>query len=528
MGITTKTRVGTTASLKAKKQAEGDHFLLARGLSARYCGANTPLTGLSAEEMERDLRHMEAYANACTAYAQQYYIYQNKRALENEDKKTVSAPLAQPLIAMPVRIDPEEEKRLTMLRQKIQQCEGQREVLESQYLSLRAHYVYLSQKLKNVRKSVNGKADFLQELAQKRSALIALQRARLQMSREVLSCLQYRQQAKLGQDDGMTEGGDHASEDLVEMWNQVDEQFKKAEQACRSGNGAVEDWGALKVPTIPPGVPLYLSQLAKAPGFAAAWGTGGMFGSKSETLCWLEDKFHEEVDHRGKELPALREEVDFLQQELNRERTLNKELQTGIIARRKRNDELVAMMALLRTETEAVIARHNILLESDQAKDAAYKLHQEEEEEAEEEALANHQESGDHMNLYGDSHMNHKEENNETFDNINHTNTPAEDKKAVDTPLTSQDTPIVAKEDGELQGKAGEIVNSNAIAAGPGISKVEDNENDGDDEGEVGEEDDEEEGELLEGGEIAEVENDKRGLEEGEENGSPRSKRRKL
>jgi hypothetical protein len=71
------TRLGTTATLKARK-AE-DHILLARGLSARLTGANTPLGPLSQDDMERDLRHMEAFSNACTTYAQQFYIYQNAK-----------------------------------------------------------------------------------------------------------------------------------------------------------------------------------------------------------------------------------------------------------------------------------------------------------------------------------------------------------------------------------------------------------------------------------------------------------------
>ena len=196
MGIT-KTRGGPVGALKAKNSDQEQSFLLARGLSARYCGVNTPLTSLTPEEMERDLRHMEAFSNACTAYSQQYFIYQNSQEeLAEDPSKHKRAHQPAPLIAMPIRIDPEEEKRLTTLRQKIQQCEAQREVLESQYLSLRAHYVYLSQKLKTHRDDVNGRAEFLQEMVQKRGRLVALQRVRLQIAREALACLKYRQKAK--------------------------------------------------------------------------------------------------------------------------------------------------------------------------------------------------------------------------------------------------------------------------------------------------------------------------------------------
>ena len=147
-----KARVASGVAIKSKKgslsKKDESNILLARGLSARYCGANTPLTSLTAEEMERDLRHMEAFSNACIAYSQQYFIYQNSGVHADDGRKKHSQMAShvapQPLIAMPVRIDPEEEKRLATLRIKIQQCEAQREVLESQYLSLRAHYVSAS------------------------------------------------------------------------------------------------------------------------------------------------------------------------------------------------------------------------------------------------------------------------------------------------------------------------------------------------------------------------------------------------
>lgn len=458
MGIS-KTRGGPVSSMNPKK-AEGDHFLLARGLSARYTGANTPLTPLTGEEMERDLRHMEAFSNACTAYSQQYFIFQNSKEDSEESKSNSKAHTQPPLIAMPVRIDPEEEKRLTTLRQKIQQCEAQREVLESQYLSLRAHYVFLSQKLKIYRGTVNRHVEFLQGQVQKRGRLVALQRARLQIAREVLASLQHRQDVKLD-----TAEGD--STDLVEVWNQIDEQFKAAEKDCRSSG--VEKWHAMKVPQIPPGVPLLLSQLAKQPGKAAAWSTGGMLGSNDDSMCWLEPLLPKNKDKSTLEedLPTLKSEVEVLRRELNRERNLNKDLQTEIIDRRRRNDEVVAMMALLRTETEAVVARHNILLQSDQAKEAADRLLAEEE-------TGTNDESGSSKNNAGAGE------------------TVAENVAPAET-----------------AGGVGEVADS-TIA-----SKAEDPENDGDDEG--GEEDDDD-GEV--GG------SSKRSLDG--ENGSPRTKRRKL
>lgn len=364
-----KTRGGVSLSSKPKK-SDADHFLLARGLSARYTGANTPLVGLTSEEMERDIRHIEAFSNACTAYSQQFYIYQNSN--DNiEDGKSNKPMASPPIIAMPVRIDPEEEKRLTNLRQKIQQCEAQREILESQYLSLRAHYVYLSKKLKAYRGTVSGHVKFLQEQVQKRGTLVGLQRARLQIAREVLAALIHRQGATTIESDDST--------DLVEVWNKIEEKFKKAEKDCRSAG--LETWHAMKVPQVPPGVPLLLSQLAKQPALAAAWSTGGMLGSKTDTMCWLEPLVPQSKDKSelAEKLPELRQFVQKIREQLEIERGNNRDFQKEVISRRKKHDELVAMMALLRTETEAVVARHNILLQSEAAREATDKLLSEEE-----------------------------------------------------------------------------------------------------------------------------------------------------
>ena len=56
-------------------------------------------------------------------------------------------------------------------------------------------------------------------------------------------------------------------------------------------------------------------------------------------------------------LDRLREEVQRLQADLEKEVSANKDFQREIIEGRKRSDEICAMMTLLRTETEAVIER---------------------------------------------------------------------------------------------------------------------------------------------------------------------------
>lgn len=110
-----------------------------------------------------------------------------------------------------------------------------------------------------------------------------------------------------------------------------------------------------------------------------AIGTNGVFGSRKASMSWMESSIPASYDSKEEDLKVskLREEAAFLENELTRERDANRDIQVGIIERRKRSDELVAMMTVLRSETEAILQRHNILLDSPQAKQAAKELHEE-------------------------------------------------------------------------------------------------------------------------------------------------------
>ena len=488
-------RVGNTAAMKARTKSQEDYILLARGLSARLTGANTPLAPLTADEMERDLRHMEAFSNACTSYAQQYYIFTNRNNSNLKDNSggegtspnnssqsrgqgRAGAPGGSyrsgqvPIIAMPVRIDPEEEKRLQTLRQKIQQCEAQREIYEGQYLSLRAHYISLSKKLKGKRDDVDSRVAFLQEQVKKRGRLLALQRVRIQIVRESLQSLRYRL-ANPSASASSKAKDDQA--DLHAIWTNLDQQWKEAEESIFKSSSSslkdtVADWPASKIPKIPPGVPLLLSQLGLQPGNAVAWGTCGAFGAKPDSLVWIENQVPTKQPERSRVLPGLRDDVARLKREIAKEQSLNRQFQSNAIKMRKKNDELVSMMTLLRSETEAVVARHNILLESEEAKKASQVLF---EEEAMVTSVA------------------------DTADNNSN-------KKSVSGSSSGGNT-------------YGDGVESGGKSV-PKISGLkEDDENDGDDEG--GGEEEEDDGEIVEG-------DGKRPLDE--ENDSSRSKRRKL
>lgn len=82
--------------------------------------------------------------------------------------------------------------------------------------------------------------------------------------------------------------------------------------------------------------------------------------SDPTAITWLESTLPESTaayDTDADELGKLREEVRALEEELNSESVRNTELQKQIVASRTRSDEMVALMQLLRSETEAVLER---------------------------------------------------------------------------------------------------------------------------------------------------------------------------
>ncbi len=77
-------------------------------------------------------------------------------------------------------------------------------------------------------------------------------------------------------------------------------------------------------------------------------------------ITWLESTLPESTSayqNDADELGKLREEARILEGELTREGDRNTDLQGQIVESRTRSDEMVAMMQLLRSETEAVLDR---------------------------------------------------------------------------------------------------------------------------------------------------------------------------
>jgi len=480
---------------------------------------------------------MEAYGAACVSYAQQLFAFSNRELVarghygpappapgmtftqpggQNGNGYNSSSQTAMPAVTMPVRIDPEEEKRLAILRKRVAASEAKREVLETEYLSLRAHYVHESHKLRRTKSLVNGQLKMLRDLVSRRGRVLALRRVRCAVANDVLACLEHRSKAKVAQEISTESANDsdvvmeahstggispktlettpgqsqiddindvemHKNEvplDMIDVWSHIDAELQTAELACsevstpdellyiksalcadataleaaneasatngsgsgtgapattsngrrsrspnrlKEGNGKEEEeeavsaigangkpkkksrderyakrgsedgssssgskkksdtdcddnvipWSCRVMPMTPYGVALYLSNLSNSPELAAAYACDNIFGSAPQSLTWLESNLPSDAEPGAKsdkeELRKIREQVEALEAELANEVKTNSDLQKEIFDGRKKNDEMCAMMTMIRTETEAVVHRHNQILDTNEA-----------------------------------------------------------------------------------------------------------------------------------------------------------------
>ena len=163
---------------------------------------------------------------------------------------------------MPIKIDPEEEKRLSGLRKRMHQSEFVRMQLETQYLSLRSHYVHESQLVRKTRSyEMEGRLKLMREVMVRREKVLALMRVKMAIWRDVeVRLMGYRDGWNVGgtEDDPVVENkkdasyaaaGEKAEEeskeaveneadaenkkvDLLKIWNDINSQLKAAEAAC--------------------------------------------------------------------------------------------------------------------------------------------------------------------------------------------------------------------------------------------------------------------------------------------------------
>ena len=273
-----------------------------RYLSSRTAHRLLPL---ARADVERDLRHCEAHRAACGGYARQHFAYRNREPAGGgagrlgafsappppipraDAAGPAGAPARAPAAAgdagggggagarpdappassapppppppavppsapsppmsfaappiMPIRIDPEEEKRLSLLRRRMHQSEFDREKLETQYLSLRAHYVHESRLARSTREYETGRWEAMVGMVRRRSKALGLMRARLAVARDVEGLLlahrrRGRTSGGAAADDAArgdeVEAEDNDGADLVAIWNDLNSQLKAAESAC--------------------------------------------------------------------------------------------------------------------------------------------------------------------------------------------------------------------------------------------------------------------------------------------------------
>ena len=223
---------------KKKKKKALDPTLLARGMSARSIGArvNHVLTTLQPSEKERDVRHMMAYHAACITYAQQYYTHVNQTNNKSKEQEKQQQKQKQ-LLLLPIKIDPEEEKRLQQKRQSIWRCEESRQYLETEYLSLRAHYVYLLQNLKQTRHVVSGQTAFFQNLVQTKAKLLAIRRVQCAIARDIQSLLlPNKHQPSNNSTSNISNSNSSTTnsadtEELLAVWNSLEQELSSKEDS---------------------------------------------------------------------------------------------------------------------------------------------------------------------------------------------------------------------------------------------------------------------------------------------------------
>lgn len=292
--------------------------LLARGLSARWIPRQSVLHILNQEEIDHDLRHMNAYYTTCLRYAQAAYVAQNRSADQqsgaanagaagtgststvggggannnnnsapNNSKQNHLHQIDLPMPPLPIRLDPDHEKRVAVQRQKLAQAEVVREALEQEYVAIRAAYVETARSLQQLAQRKLQISEFLQDTVGKSKALqVAYLRARVQITRDVAAALKFRSAQKMalmqsGQDlpqsmgNTTPGGGGGGGEDpLMEVWTMVE---TTASEASAAGNATTKESKAplkLMARTVPatiPGVPLLVSSLSNAPEKSVAW-----------------------------------------------------------------------------------------------------------------------------------------------------------------------------------------------------------------------------------------------------------------
>jgi hypothetical protein len=152
-------------------------------------------------------------------------------------------------------------------------------------------------------------------------------------------------------------------------------------------------WKSTGYRRTPAGVPLFVSQLSSYPDSVMGACYGGFAGSAPDDMSYLvpldkindgnpdvlyglpgsmHSRYTEQQDTK-----ALQMEIAELEAHIDAEESRNMHIQSEAIDRKHKCDELCTTMALLRSETEGVLMRHNIILETEEARNKSWESLQE-------------------------------------------------------------------------------------------------------------------------------------------------------
>lgn len=123
------------------------------------------------------------------------------------------------------------ERRLSLKRKTLSRAESTREHLETQYMSLRAHYVAASQRLATSRLGTDGVCKLLMSLTERRSKALGYRRVRLNVAREIQQVINLRLGALKSPTPELEPNFADAAE-LVKVWDLIENTVVASEQGC--------------------------------------------------------------------------------------------------------------------------------------------------------------------------------------------------------------------------------------------------------------------------------------------------------
>jgi len=143
-------------------------------------------------------------------------------------------------------------------------------------------------------------------------------------------------------------------------------------------------WNNTTLPMTPHGTPLILSALSSLPDRTSGSCGGGSFGTDPHEISWVEGGLPNSTHVREDEeelLKSLSDDVSLLTQRLEAEIQYKSQLQRQSIERKRLLDLVTDKLTILRTEMEAVVNRHQTIMDTDEVRSRLNQRREDQEEE---------------------------------------------------------------------------------------------------------------------------------------------------